>query len=86
MKNVQFDDCDSLDYIADGAFYSLDNLESVSFHNSALFFVSGQAFYECENLKSIDMSDTDLTYIDESLDLYLGTGLFNKSLSLEYKF
>lgn len=71
LKSLQFADCDRMDYVAEAAFYSLDNLDNVSFHNSALFYISGAAFYECNQLKSVDLSKTELNYVDGSLDVYL---------------
>ena len=62
-----------MDYVAEAAFYALDNLDNVSFHNSALFYISGAAFYECNQLTSVDLSNTEITYVDASLDVYLGT-------------
>ena len=62
-----------MDYVAEAAFFALNKLDNVSFHNSALFYISGAAFYECNQLKSVDLSHTELNYIEASLDVYLGT-------------
>lgn len=71
LKSLQFADCDNMDYVAEAAFFALNKLDNVSFHNSALFYISGAAFYECNQLKSVDLSHTELNYIEASLDVYL---------------
>ena len=51
LENVTLEDCDQLGYVDDAAFAYLKNLKSVSFKNSALFYLRNGLIKFFYNLK-----------------------------------